>query len=51
MFLIRRDFKALREMFGIAFGWLVLGAKIRRRYRAHRRAGSIYWIDQDELLS
>ncbi|MEZ4588129.1 MAG: hypothetical protein R2909_17260 [Gemmatimonadales bacterium] len=47
----RRDLATLRAMLRIAWGWLVTGGRVRRRYRRHQAEGTTYWIDEDELLS
>lgn len=50
LFVVKRDLSAIRDMLKIAYGWLIIGSKVRRRYRSHIENKSTYWIDQDEIL-
>jgi len=50
LFVVKRDLAAIRDMLKIAYGWLIIGSKVRRRYRSHIENKTTYWIDQDDIL-
>lgn len=43
----RRDLTLLLQMASMLFGYLVVGGRLRRRYRAAERRGETFWVDEE----
>ncbi len=42
---LRRDLRLAAHLLGSAWWWLVVGARIRRRYRAAERRGEVFRLE------
>lgn len=40
-----RDIRLLAYLVRIAWGWLIVGGRIRRAYKARAAEGKTYWIE------
>jgi hypothetical protein len=45
---LRRDLRLVAHLLGLAWWWLVVGARVRRDYRAARQAGEMVRLDEME---
>ena len=43
----RRDLKLMVQMARMLFGYLVVGGRLRRRYRAMEARGETFWVDEE----
>ena len=41
-----RDLRVLRRMLGLLWGYFVVGAPVRRRYRRAQRRGEVLFLDE-----
>ncbi len=42
---LRRDLRLVAWLLKALYGYVVIGARIRRSYREKQRAGQPYWLD------
>ncbi len=42
---LRRDLRLAAYLLGTAWWWLVVGARVRRRYRAAQRRGEVFRLE------
>ncbi len=42
---LRRDLRLAAHLLGSAWWWLVVGARVRRRYRAAQRRGEVFRLE------
>ena len=42
---LRRDWRLAMWLLKTLYGYVVVGARIRRHYREKKRAGQPYWLD------
>ncbi len=42
---LRRDLRLMAWLLKALYGYVVIGARIRRAYREKQRAGQPYWLD------